>query len=123
MTNKIFGDNLHLSTAVITLDSTTSQMQIIVSDEYIRALQFQKVLRKQRCFSVSGDLLYSLLSELLDHINGIFQRILLTEVEIDDENKTMLFLRKFSRSSEIISNKLSIIQSREKMKNPKEDFE
>ncbi len=80
---------------------------ILISDEYIKAMQYQKEIRSRGTFYIGGDLLYKLLAELFDYISSLFGRIRLDDVDIhDEEDRTLLFLRKFSRSSERIEQKI-----------------
>lgn len=106
--NEIRDGDLYLHNAAIEKDIKKGQIRILIEDDYLKSLSYQKALREKRKFFISGDLLYALFKELLDHINEVFLRIRLTDVDVDDENRTLLFLRKFSRSSELISQKLSL---------------
>ena len=91
------------------INNKNSDISIIINDEYIKSMNYQKQIRNQGMFYIGGELLYTLLSELFDFIAEMFDKIRLDDVNIyDEENRTLLFLRKFSRSSEIIEKKLHI---------------
>ncbi len=93
------------------------KISILISDEYIKAVNYQKEIRERGTFHIGGNLLYQLLSDLFDYISELFNRIRLDDVDIhDEENRTLLFLKKFSRSSERISSK---IENRQKEYQPK----
>jgi hypothetical protein len=93
-------------------NSKSSHLYVLVTDEYIKAIGYQKAMKEQGCFFVGGNILYLLLSELFDHITVMFNKIRMDDVNINDENRTLLFLRKFSRSSEAIETKVqSVIQN------------
>lgn len=121
--NRILDNHLHLEEAEIHSDIKQPQIDIIVTEEYLKALNYQKLLRENRKFYITGKLLYALLSELLDHINGVFMKIRLPDVDLESENKTLIFLRKFSRSSELIKNKLALRVAQKDNEVSKEVFE
>jgi len=121
--NLINDDNLYISEATLKQDSQNAFFSVIIDDEYVKAINFNKVLKSQQKFYISGNLLYQFLYDLINHINQIFMKIKLTDVDVDDDNKTMLFLRKFSRSSELIKNKLAIISDQKNENGKKEYFE
>lgn len=121
--NRILDNNLHLEEAELQSDVKLPQFDIIITEEYLKALSYQKLLRENRKFYITGKLLYSLLCELLDHINRVFLRIRLPDVDIESENKTLIFLRKFSRSSELIKNKLALRVAQKDNEISKEVFE
>ena len=81
-------------------------LHILITEEYIKANNYQKSIKEYGCFFVGGNLLYLLLSELFEHITVMFSKIRMDDVDIHDENRTLLFLRKFSRSSETIEAKI-----------------
>jgi len=121
--NRILDNNLHLEEAELQSDVKLPQFDIIITEDYLKALNYQKLLRENRKFYITGKLLYSLLCELLDHINRVFLRIRLPDVDLESENKTLIFLRKFSRSSELIKNKLALRVAQKDNEVSKEVFE
>ncbi len=91
------------------INNKNADISIIINDEYIKSMNYQKQIRNQGMFYIGGELLYTLLSELFDYIAEMFDKIRLDDVNIhDEENRTLLFLRKFSRSSEIIEKKIQL---------------
>ena len=118
-------NNNRIDTAGVTLfngeiqrdPNKPGKISILISDEYIKAVNYQKEIRERGTFHIGGNLLYQLLSDLFDYISELFNRIRMDDVDIhDEENRTLLFLKKFSRSSERISSK---IENRQKEYNPK----
>jgi len=84
----------------------SGNLKIRIIDDYIKSKNYQKLMRDKGRFHVGGNILYELLSELCDYITKLFSRIRFDEVDVYDENRTLLFLRKFSRSSEITEGKI-----------------
>ncbi len=110
---------LYRATVVKDPNSKGSHLNILITDEYIKAIGYQKAIKEQGCFFVGGNILYLLLSELFDHITVMFNKIRMYDVNLHDENRTLLFLRKFSRSSEAIEAKVQYV-----IQNPRQkDFE
>ncbi len=87
-------------------NTKNSHLNLLITDEYVKAKNYQKAIKEQGHFFVGGNILYLLLSELFDHITQLFNKIRMDDVDIEDENRTLLFLRKFSRSSETIEMKV-----------------
>jgi hypothetical protein len=75
-------------------------------DEYVKSKNYQNLMRENKQFQVGGDFLYQLLTTLFDYITRIFERIRLEDLNLNEGNKTLLFLKKFSSSSAIIEKKL-----------------
>lgn len=92
-------------------NARNTHLNILITDEYIKSINYQKKIKEQGCFYVGGNILYLLLSELFEHITVMFNKIRMDDVNIHDENRTLLFLRKFSRSSETIEKKIHTIIS------------
>lgn len=115
--NRIDSSGVVISNGEILRDEkdNPSSIKILIFDEYIKSITYQKLIREKESFLVGGELLYLLLSELFDYISDLYNKIRLDDVDIhDDGNRNLLFLRKFSRSSEIIENKIQM-RSREKI--------
>jgi hypothetical protein len=100
-------------------NTKNTYLHLLLEDEYIKSVNYQKKIKEDGRFFVGGNILYLLLSELFDHITEMFNRIRMDDVNINNEDSTLLFLRKFSRSSEIIEKKI------QKNSNhfPKKDYE
>ncbi len=88
-----------------------SGLNLLIRDEYLKAKNYQSAMRSRRQFSVGGDLLYSLLTELIEYINSLLDRIRLEDLELSEDNKQLLFLKKFSKSSQLIEGKLKNLNS------------
>lgn len=93
-------------------NTVNSHLNLLINDEYIKSMNYQKKIKEDGCFYVGGNVLYLLLSELFDHITVMFNKIRMDDVNINDENSTLLFLRKFSRSSETIEAKIQQTMNR-----------
>lgn len=79
---------------------------ILIMDEYVKSKNYQKLMRENRCFYIGRDLLYRLLTEFLGYVTHLFERIRLDDLNLNEGNKTLLFLKKFASSSEIIKTKI-----------------
>lgn len=113
--NAIDSSGVKLSRGEIHREKSKSHASItlLVYDEYIKSINYQKQIRQDELFFVGGELLYQLLTELFDYISDLYNKIRLDDVDIHDEkNRNLLFLRKFSRSSKTIEEKIQI-RSRE----------
>lgn len=90
-------------------NTQNTHLQLLLEEEYIKSVNYQKKIKEDGRFFVGGNILYLLLSELFDHITEMFNRIRMDDVNINNEDSTLIFLRKFSRSSEIIEKKIQNI--------------
>jgi len=92
-------------------DRSNSHLIVLIKDEYVKSKNYQKLMREKKQFSIGGNLLYQLLTELFDYISHLFDRIRLEDLNLDEGNKTLLFLKKFAYSSDVIERKLSRLDS------------
>ena len=83
----------------------------MIMDEYLKAKNYQTLIRNSNQISLGGNMLYLLLSELFEYITRLFDRIRLDDLDLEKENKALLFLKKFSKSSEIIEKKIERLNS------------
>jgi hypothetical protein len=83
-----------------------SHLVILIMDEYLKSKNYQKLMRENSRFCIGGNLLYKLLTELFEYVTRLFERIRLDNLNLNEGNKTLLFLRKFANSSEIIKSKI-----------------
>ncbi len=92
-------------------DRGNPNLLIHIMDEYVKSKSFQNLIRENRQFAVGGDILYQLLTELFEYVTRLFGRIRLEDLNLNEGNKTLLFLKKFSTSSTIIEKKLAALNS------------
>ena len=88
-----------------------SHLVILIMDEYLKSKNYQKLMRDNSRFSVGGNLLYRLLTELFEYVTHLFERIRLEDLNLNEGNKTLLFLKKFASSSTIIKSKIDMLNT------------
>lgn len=93
------------------LDKGNSHLIILIQDEYVKSKNFQNLMREKKQFAVGGNILFQLLTSLFDYITRLFERIRLDDLNLNEGNKTLLFLKKFSSSSAVIEKKLGRLNS------------
>ncbi|MDC7235543.1 MAG: hypothetical protein PQJ58_20120 [Spirochaetales bacterium] len=94
-----------------------THLVILIMDEYVKSKNYQKLIRDNNRLCVGGNLLYSLLTELFEYVTRLFGRIRLEDLNLNEGNKTLLFLKKFSSSSEHIKIKIDKLNT---LKQPSE---
>lgn len=111
--NEIQGDQVYIFHGELQLDSRNggAGLVLLIHDEYVKSKSYQKAMREKRQFTIGGSLLYKLLTELIEYINRILDRIRLEDLDLSEDNKPLLFLKKFSQSSELIEGKLKRLNS------------
>jgi len=111
--NIILGNQVHIFNGELKHDTDKANPNLVihVMDEYVKSKSYQNAIRENKQFNVGGNILYQLLTELLEYITRLFGRIRLEDLNLNEGNKTLLFLKKFSSSSTIIEKKLSRLNS------------
>lgn len=88
-----------------------SHLLILIMDEYLKSKNYQKLMRENSRLCMGGNLLYRLLTELFEYVTRLFERIRLEDLNLNEGNKTLLFLKKFASSSEIIKSKIDSLNT------------
>jgi len=111
--NTILGNQVHIYNGELKHDTEKSNPNLLihVMDEYVKSKSYQNMIRENKQFIVGGNILYQLLTELFEYITKLFSRIRLEDLNLNEGNKTLLFLKKFSNSSTIIEKKLASLNS------------
>jgi len=111
--NTILGDQVHIFNGELKhdIDKANPNLLIHVMDEYVKSKSYQNIIREKKQFYVGGNILYELLTELFEYVIRLFGRIRLEDLNLNEGNKTLLFLKKFSSSSIIIEQKLAGLNS------------
>ena len=84
---------------------------LLIRDEYVKSKNYQNIMREKHQLSIGGDLLYKLLAEVIEYINSLLARIRLEDLNLNEDNKPLLFLKRFSKSSEIMEQKIKQLNS------------
>lgn len=117
--NCINNDNVLIFEGQITRNpgNAGTHLVILIMDEYVKSKSYQKLMKENSCFYIGGNLLYRLLTELFGYVTHLFERIRLDDLNLNEGNKTLLFLKKFASSSKIIKTKIDRLNT---LKHPEE---
>ncbi|MDC7242147.1 MAG: hypothetical protein PQJ50_17465 [Spirochaetales bacterium] len=109
--NCIENNEVQLYKGELIRDRSGTHLIIMIKDEYLKAKNYQALMRSNTRILLGGDLLYLLLCDLFEYITHLLERIRLEDLDLNKENKALLFLKKFSKSSRIIEEKIDRLNS------------